>query len=303
MNQAIKSWDGKVWEQHVKSLVRLRHGYGNYTDVPDGHGGDFGIECFSHDGCAYQCYAPKEPLDAKALHEHIISKINDDIHKFKSNEVDLEKILKPTKISRWILVVPRHESAKSVQHCTKKSQEVLDSKLSYVAPEFRVLIQTEQEFAAELKQLVDSGIEKLALDTGNIDASAVDGWATSHDKLIQILETKIKKLKPQIPDDDIARLRDQFIRYYIAGQNALEKMRSSYPEMWESATKTKRQREDYLVIETQLADGEPISAFNKEKDALVAAFSKAMIGLDEASAKALAFEALSDWMLRCPLDF
>ena len=50
--------DGTTWERRVKTWLRLRYPGGDFEEVPADHGGDWGIEGFSRDGIAYQCYAP-----------------------------------------------------------------------------------------------------------------------------------------------------------------------------------------------------------------------------------------------------
>src|SRR5690349_8707017 len=105
--------DGATWERRVKGWLRLRYP-GEFEELPADHGGDFGIEGFSRDGIAYQCYAPKSRLKAKDLYENQRTKITEDINKFIKNSNNLSKVFKGLKIHSWWLVVPEHKSAKLV---------------------------------------------------------------------------------------------------------------------------------------------------------------------------------------------
>ena len=61
INGHLNFTDGNEWQQLICRLLIHRYGL-QFEMVPDGHGGDLGIEGFSRDGCAYQCYAPDEPI-------------------------------------------------------------------------------------------------------------------------------------------------------------------------------------------------------------------------------------------------
>jgi len=50
-------------------LLKRHHGHTNYQEVPAKHGGDLGLEGFSTNGCAYQCYAAQGYRDTNSLYE------------------------------------------------------------------------------------------------------------------------------------------------------------------------------------------------------------------------------------------
>ena len=54
--------NGPEWQDYVLNLLRLRYSVGALSVVPDTDRGDYGIEAFATDECAFQCYAPEEPL-------------------------------------------------------------------------------------------------------------------------------------------------------------------------------------------------------------------------------------------------
>ena len=46
MSVQLKIWDPNDWEDHVKALLRVHYGPGQFVEVRAKHGGDFGIEGF-----------------------------------------------------------------------------------------------------------------------------------------------------------------------------------------------------------------------------------------------------------------
>ncbi|SDP38134.1 hypothetical protein [Halobacillus aidingensis] len=116
----IKFWEGKEWQNHIEKLLKLHYPLGDYVPIPDKDGGDKGIEGFSRDGRCFQCYAAEEPLTIEELYNKQRRKISNDIKKFKNNQKELSSFFGPTKITRWIFVVPRHETNKIVAHAEKK---------------------------------------------------------------------------------------------------------------------------------------------------------------------------------------
>jgi len=60
MISATEQFDGDEWQEFIVQLLYLRYGT-DLVEVPDKHKGDRGIEAFTNDGCAFQCYSPESP--------------------------------------------------------------------------------------------------------------------------------------------------------------------------------------------------------------------------------------------------
>lgn len=87
-------WDGNDWEKHCLSLLRMRYrAPGQFEIVPALDEGDLGIEGFSHDGCAYQCYATMGPLPLRVRYERQRDKLTEDVEKLDTNRAELIGIL------------------------------------------------------------------------------------------------------------------------------------------------------------------------------------------------------------------
>src|SRR5262245_61614001 len=100
--------NSEEWQQLIVSLLRLRYALGDFVEVPDTVRGDCGIEGFSRDGNAFQCYAPEgEPLSAAELTAKQKRKIRTDLEKLRLNASRLEGLVGLTIFHRWVLLVPR----------------------------------------------------------------------------------------------------------------------------------------------------------------------------------------------------
>src|SRR5437870_4059980 len=163
---------GEDWQQYVFSLLVLKYGF-DVVMVPDDHQGDFGLEAFSHDGCAYQCYAPQQLLRIAELYKEQRSKITADLRKFVENRKDLIILLGPTKIHKWILVVPEHRSAKLTQHCQEKAKHIreLAEPLPYVAEDFAVMVVTDDYFPVEVHTLLARAGLRVEVDESQVPTS------------------------------------------------------------------------------------------------------------------------------------
>ncbi len=264
--------------------------------VPDRHTGDFGIEGFSRDGCAYQCYAAREPLDTQALYEKQRDKMSADIRKFCNNQPDLQALFGPTVISRWIFVVPRHDSAKLTQHAETKAAEVRVKGLPYVAQDFAINVITDEYFLLERSQLLAEGLRQIQVPIDQMPEADVHGWADDNDTLVQTLDGKLEPLR-RTPEEK-TKLRDRFLKHFLDGQNVLQRLKDQYPMLYEVAVKTKESRAEFLrtaSLTQNLSISGVLQTYTEE-------VFVAVKGVDRTTAELLAHGAVAEWLLLCPLQ-
>ncbi|MBN2559487.1 MAG: hypothetical protein JXQ75_00965 [Phycisphaerae bacterium] len=298
---STKTWDGDEWQTYIVRLLKLHHALGDFQEVPDRHQGDFGIEGFSRDGCAYQCYATEEPLAVRDRFENQRDKITTDIKKFVDNRNDLVKLFGPTLIRRWFLVVPCFDSGPLVQHAEKKAAEVRQHALPYVAADFCITIVTDEEFAPERATLIHLGIERLQVDGRSPDPQEVARWAAQNSTLLKTLDDKIERM-PGLSDQRRQAFRSQMIQHYLKGQEVLDLLNTKYQEVFEAAIRNKGVRERFLETECLISDEAPSQLIRST----IQKFKAELLKLDvmtEQMAETLAHEAVADWLMRCPLDF
>jgi hypothetical protein len=296
-------WRGKDWEEHINSLLRLRYPLGDYQEVPDEHGGDHGIEGFSSDGCAYQCYAPREPLSVRTRYEAHRDKLTDDIGKFTRNGAALMDMLGPLRIRRWIFVVPRHDSGMLVAHAEKKAREVRAENPPHVdETDFRISIVTDEHFAHERAALAGVGAIRIHIPLPELEGTESKELEAAKPTLVENLSRKvegIEALGPQARD----RLRQSMMTYYVQGQVILERLRRDYPDIFDAIMQEKTSRARRLELDSVISTEEPRTRIRTEMNAMQEAIEARFPNISPETRVGLAMESLSDWLLTCPLDF
>lgn len=292
---------GTDWENWGNQLLFERYGHTDYQRVPDRDRGDAGIEGFSLDGCAYQLYGPEEPLSTKQRYIKHRDKITQDVGKFVSNQSLLGQLFGDLKIRRWILFVPLHDSKEAVSHATKKTGEVVRAALPYTAGEFRVLIQDETSFEKESKALLSAGLREIDV-APNVSGEAVSDWAAQNPAFVTSLDEKLMKLPTLRTGDAKAEFRAEVIQKLIEGQNVLEELRN-YPQAWEAIRKAKSEEERHLRIESMLHTSSNSELLMESLRSIEESVARHAPALSVGTKKAVAWEAVAEWLVRCPLDF
>lgn len=296
-------WDGEEWEKHIQLLLKRHYGVGNYQEVPAKNGGDFGIDGYSTDGYAYQCYAAQEPCTTRQRYEAQRDKITTDIGKLIHNKPDLVKLFGGTTIHRWILLVPISESASLIQHASKKAEEVLQANLPYISGDFKIIIDTDSCFAKEINELTNAGVLEIEMESLTSEIEERETWLESNDGLVNVLHTKVRKIPTLSSEDKLEKFKYSMIDHYLKGQNLLSNFNKKYPDIHARLVNCKRTYEDYLQTMCLIEDN-PAKQFLK--DALQEysnELQKTIPNLPSQAVKILEWEAVSDWLMRCPLDF
>ena len=295
---------GREWQAWSDRLLERRYGPAEYQRVPDQFQGDAGIEGFTiSGGHAYQAYGPEEPLTAEERYKKHRTKISDDIRKFINNANKLAPIFGDIKITRWVLLVPYFDSKKLVSHAAKKTKEVLGANLSYVdAKNFRVMVEHEEAFGIERDALIRADLAEIEIIPEPLSDRELSDWADKNDELIKSASEKIVLL-PTLHSEQARRaFRDKIVKFHREGQGVLEKLRQ-YPSSYEAVKKAKSEKERYLWMKGALAEGSPSDIFNKALDDIQTTVERNVRGVSEHTIHLVAWEAVSDWLLRCPLDF
>ena len=119
--------------------------------------------------------------------------------------------------------------------------------------------------------------------------------------MLGVLKSKIDKL----PTLRTQVQRDAFVikvlHWYLSGQALLDRLRE-YPQVYEKVIETKSHREEFLAMgalndsASNVVVRETIKDF---KDTL----KREAKELHDFCADQLAYEAVADWLIRCPLEF
>lgn len=294
---------GEHWQDWAEKLLMRHYGPGEYQSIPDKDRGDGGIEGFTVSlGHAYQAYGPEdEPLSTNERYEKHRTKITNDIAKFITNRVLLSSLFGTVKISRWILFVPVCDSKEIVKHATKKTQEVIDANLPYVSKDFYILVQDESAFPVERDELLNANLSTIIVDFEDIAESKIIEWVDENDKFVQVIDHKVSKLPSFRTEDERHKYRNEIVKIYLDGQNALEELRK-YPLAYEAVRKIKSDKERYLSLEIPTLSDSNSEILRKSLNEIKES-TRLVPGVGESLTQAIAWEAIADWIIRCPLDF
>jgi hypothetical protein len=96
--------------------------------------------------------------------------------------------------------------------------------------------------------------------------------------------------------------KHSMINKYLTGQNLLARFDKNFPDIYSQLTTCKRMHENQLVEMSLLNDNpanQYLSAALKEYSEEL---KKSIPTLPPESIQTLSWEAISDWLMRCPLD-
>jgi hypothetical protein len=290
------------WQNLVNRVLTLKFGIGAFMPIPDTVHGDCGLEGFTRCGKGFQCYAAEEPSTVADLTRRQKAKVTRDIAKLVTYKTELAALLGPTVLREWILVVPRWEDKALLEHAEEKLMELRTLGLSFVSPMIVPAICTGENFVVERQQLLQAGRECLRIAADLVDKTHIADWVAANDELVARLDKKTLALRHQ--EVSTARqLRDETVRQYLDGQNALAKLRAEFPEIFEAVDRIKKDKEHFLVTESLTTSSLPPDHWRETRDSLEAELAGALGGLDRFTVRQFVHEAVADWLLRCPLDF
>jgi hypothetical protein len=299
---AISAWGGTEFQQYCMALLTKRYAKADphaFQTVPDKDQGDLGMEAFSHDGAAYQCYAALEPLSVGQLYEKQRDKLSTDLAKLLNKKDDVAGLLGSGHIRKYVFLVPRFDSKRLVFHANKKVTDVLSWNLPFIHPEFRIVIETLDNYQTESRDINELPLPLVSMEPVGVEESQV--WTDGNKTL---LETAIDKLSavtdsPAAADAIFASL----LKQYLEGENALQRLRVVAPDSYQNVLNARSDKESLLVIEHPPSTLSSPVLLPTIVDELSANFARENPNFSKSLSDKLAWASVSDWLMRCPLDF
>lgn len=302
MTTNVARLSGDEWEAWANRLLSHHYGPTDYQRIPAKDRGDAGIEgfCVSKRE-AFQCYGCEEPISVEERYKKQRDKMTADVQKFIDNRSTLQQLFRTLKMTRWVFFVPHFDSKEIVAHAGKKTQEIIHAALPYVDDDFRVVVCQETDFAVARDQLINATSQGLRFKTSPITAEAVSAWTQSNDVMLGVLKGKIEKL----PTLHTQAQRDTFVikvlQWYLSGQALLERLRD-YPQVYEKVIETKSHRETFLAMGSLHGSASNVVVMETLTD-FKETLKREAKELHDFCAEQLAYEAVADWLIRCPLEF
>lgn len=292
-------WDPNDWEAFVYSLVQDRHGPLNVQKVPARHQGDCGIDYYSTaDRAVYQCYSVEEPCDVADRASKQNGKITKDLSKFCRNTAFLQNIFAANPVTRWVLVVPLHDSKAVNEHLAKKTSDVRAKGLPYVDQLFEAHVEDLDAFPASSIAERRRQAASITLSTQAPTDNEIQDWTASQNALVQNLVRKLRKRPGAQEGTQAARA----IGWFLERENLLEELRSSAPQLSQRIGQVLNRHTTRLEL-TGPPTSEPQKVLHDAVLEISGALSAEISNLSDESAEKIALGTVADWLLRCPLDY
>jgi hypothetical protein len=301
--QRRTDWHPDDWEEHCNALLRLHYGW-DYQAVPDKDRGDLGMEGFSRDGCAYQCYSAEPGLTTTQLYQRQRDKMTVDLGKLAVNDGPICDLLGDVRIRRWIFLVPVFDSRELVRHAASKSKELRAQAPDCLHSDFAVVVATDDHFATEREQIFKSAPYRLGIPVPDLTVDDIKTWESAQSELLENLKKKVAKIPAPVAssEDGPAELRKQVVLRYLEGQGIEAHLNATFPDLWLRLTVLKSSRVRTLAADTLVSTAAPRELVTGLLDSLEAELRSTFPHL-VAQHRALAWGIVAAWLVECALDF
>lgn len=266
--------------------------------VPDAHQGDLGLEAYSHDGHAYQCYAAQEPLSIKDCYEKQRDKLTRDLNKLKNKSSEVRALLGAVSIKKYVFMVHRHDSKSLIAHANEKALEVAGWGLPFISEPFSIVVETLDSYAVE--QHAIHAVPAPLIESIPVEEGEATAWAVENATLLDTAVVKLDRIisRPSVRDTVLSALLTQ----YLEGDNSLERLKSKSPDAYRAVLRSRMHKENMLVLEHPPSISDSHATLKQIADEL-AEDLRTVANLDKEMAEKFAWAAAADWLMRCPLDF
>jgi hypothetical protein len=290
---------GDDWQDLCLRVLHEQHPGAELVEVPDDDRGDAGLEAFSLSGCAYQCYAPEgEPLTMAQRYAKQRAKMTADLAKFIDNTTKISALLPAgLTISRWVLLVPRINSRKLVEHAKALTERVREAALPYAATDIVVVALTLDAFERATVAVVSRQLSKLELPPlETIDYSDID------DELIAVMNTKLAMTAQYADEEKRSKIVNRLLESYVSGLSHRSHVSDYYSELGDRLELELADLEDRLAVQYALSETVPDRRLNSvliDTEAVV----DEVLNTRAPHSRVIAEGQVADWLMRCPLDF
>lgn len=285
-------WLGPEWQDFCVQLLRLRYLGHELHEVPDRHQGDLGIEAFTQDGCAFQCYAAEEPLAVEDLYGKQRDKLTKDLSKLRDNSGRFVELLGEVVLDRYVFMVPRHDSRKLVAHAQAKALEVISWDLPFIADSFFITVETADSYERERQLLASVPLADL-----------LPSESTEPPDRSLLADAREKLTSAGMAGATLDRVLEALEQQYVAGENSLQALRDRYPTHWKAIANVRSAKESRLVLQYPPESSVPSSLMSSIAGDLSEEIQQVAPPIGKSVADLIAWASVADWTMRCPLRF
>ena len=223
-----------------------------------------------------------------------------DLGKLIKGAADVSKLMLGQKLKSWVLLVPNHDSKDLNLHCAKKTGDLRKLGLSLLDDNFEVCIQDQTHFPGKAVQDAMAGLTNLSLTVAAPSMEQLKNWKAGSADLVANATVKLGK---RASGPALSEVVAQGIEAFLRGNGLVDALRNSAPDMHEKITAAIQVRARTLTFAGPQGGTLPSSILNTEIASLTHAIKAAAPTLSDDNAQEIALGTISEWIMRCPLDF
>lgn len=293
-----RAWGGDEWEKFALQLVQVRHGAHNVQIVPDLVRGDAGIEYFTMDGCLYQSYAPQAVSDVPKAASAMKNKASRDLKKLSKRSPIVHSLLGSLKIERWILLCPFLDDKAVIAHVRSKGEALKGQGLQFLSANFAALVHSLDDFEGELTILRNQARGPMLTV---LKPHQDDVRAAAESDLMRRLSEKLKRAFPG-EVGAVEHRKQQHIHAHLTRANTLDQMKIDHPELWERSIRC-LDAEEQRLLAVGATGKAPTDQLASSLERLETSLRESLPDVELSVITQISVGTLSDWLIRCPLDF
>lgn len=298
-------FNGSSWEDFCQLCFKRKYENEGYQEMPAWQG-DLGIEGFTRSGLVFQCYCPDEDYNPDKLYDEQRDKITTDLKKLITYESELKKYLKEIKIKQWLFITPAYKKKDIVRHCHEKAEEYRNLTLGILALDFDVLIRDIDFFAEEIPIVLHYRNKKIAINPEERSSEEIADWSN---KEISLVNTTISKHGQRLQqgvnnrEKKINVLTQNTIENFLNGNILIKVMQERYPEDYEKFRRVIGLFERKVIELCSTNTGDNNILYRAIESELRQKLREAFPYIEEVTIEKLTEQVLSDWLMRCPINF
>jgi hypothetical protein len=294
-------WSPDDWEMFSLNLLQGRHGALEVHKIPATHQGDFGIDFYcTTEAVIYQCYAVEEPIDIKTRASRQKSKITTDLRKMTNGANEVSKLFLTKPVKKWILLTPVHDSKDVNLHCAIKTTDLRNKAYFHLDNDFEVCIHDQKNFPGAALYAAMAALTNVSLSVEAPTKEELDAWQVGSPNL---LATATRKLARRAEPDKLQAAVTDGVELFLRGNALIDALRTSAPDLHEKVAAAITGRVRRLTFVGPQGGPAPSNILNTELEILISAIKSAAPSLSQENAEEIALGTISDWIMRCPLDF
>lgn len=298
--------DPKSWEKYFKTLLKYHLGQANVFDIPDQNEGDWGVECYTACGQVFQCYFPDAQHTVTKLYEKQREKINDDLKKLTVTNANVWKeifINHGIKVKSWVLATPLFNNKMLAKYIAKKTKEVRELNLDFIDENFRVSVQTADDYPVEQQQLANC-FTQLRLDVDVISDDDLAEWINENVGFLSDLHPKLVILAEN-DESEINSQKHVISHFYLNYQNMLDVLSRDYPQIHISVIDCVNARKNSLKQRISFLGKQkaPSTLLEEHIEQLEKDLESVVPNILGGTRTDMCYGVIASWLIECPLRF